>query len=36
MDNAVMIAAAAIPKFKKKQFASLRVNAFSEKGLRHL
>lgn len=36
MDNAAMIAAAAIPKFKNKIFAELDVNAFSDKGTRLL
>lgn len=36
MDNASMIAAAAIPKYMKKQFSSLSVNAFSDKGTRVL
>jgi N6-L-threonylcarbamoyladenine synthase len=36
MDNAAMIAAAAIPKFKHQQFAPLSVNAFSEKGTRFI
>jgi len=34
MDNAAMIGAAAIPKFKSSQFASLEINAFSDKGTR--
>lgn len=34
MDNAVMIAAAAIPKYLNKQFSYLDVNAFSDKGTR--
>jgi N6-L-threonylcarbamoyladenine synthase len=36
MDNASMIAAAAIPKYKNKQFSSLSVNAFSDKGTRFI
>ncbi|MFO7659451.1 MAG: tRNA (adenosine(37)-N6)-threonylcarbamoyltransferase complex transferase subunit TsaD [Candidatus Cloacimonadaceae bacterium] len=36
MDNAAMIAAAAIPKYKNKIFASLDINAFSDKGTRYL
>ena len=34
MDNAAMVAAAAIPKFKQGLFAPLSVNAFSQKGTR--
>ncbi|MFC1887743.1 tRNA (adenosine(37)-N6)-threonylcarbamoyltransferase complex transferase subunit TsaD [Candidatus Cloacimonadota bacterium] len=34
MDNAAMIGAAAIDKFKRKEFADLKLNAFSTKGLR--
>ncbi|MCK4695030.1 MAG: tRNA (adenosine(37)-N6)-threonylcarbamoyltransferase complex transferase subunit TsaD [Candidatus Cloacimonetes bacterium] len=34
MDNAAMIGAAAIDKFKRKEFAELSLNAFSTKGLR--
>lgn len=34
MDNASMVAAAAIPKFLAGQFAELNVNAFSQKGTR--
>lgn len=34
MDNAAMIAAAAIPKLKRKSYSDLSVNAFSEKGIR--
>lgn len=36
MDNAAMIAAAAIPKYKNRLFASLDINAFSDKGTRYL
>lgn len=36
MDNAAMIGAAAIPKFLKKDFANLSLNAFSTKGLRFI
>ncbi len=36
MDNAAMIGAAAIPKFKNKEFADLSLNAFSTKGLRYI
>jgi len=36
MDNASMIAAAAIPKYNNKQFSALTVNAFSDKGTRFL
>jgi len=34
MDNAAMIGAAAIDKYKRKEFADLKLNAFSTKGLR--
>lgn len=34
MDNAAMIGAAAVEKYKRKQFAGLDLNAFSTKGLR--
>lgn len=34
LDNAAMIGAAAIPKYEKKLFSSLDINAFSDKGLR--
>jgi len=34
MDNASMIAAAAIPKYHNKQFSTLDTNAFSDKGTR--
>jgi len=34
MDNAAMIGAAALDKFKRKEFAALTLNAFSTKGLR--
>ena len=34
MDNASMIAAAAIPKFRKGLYSDLSVNAFSDKGTR--
>lgn len=36
MDNAAMIAAAAIGKWERKEFSDLDVNAFSTKGLRYL
>ncbi|RLC49550.1 MAG: tRNA (adenosine(37)-N6)-threonylcarbamoyltransferase complex transferase subunit TsaD [Candidatus Cloacimonadota bacterium] len=36
MDNAAMIGAAAIEKFRKKEFADLSLNAFSKKGLRFI
>lgn len=36
MDNAAMIAAAAIPKFSNRLFAPLDINAFSDKGTRYL
>lgn len=36
MDNAAMIAAAAIPKVFKGEFADLSVNAFSDKGTRYI
>lgn len=36
MDNAAMIAAAAIPKMLKGDFSPLEVNAFSDKGVRYL
>lgn len=36
MDNAAMIAAAAIPKLLKGDFSPLEVNAFSDKGVRYL
>jgi N6-L-threonylcarbamoyladenine synthase len=36
MDNAAMIAAAAVSKFKNKEFADLNINAFSTKGIRYL
>jgi N6-L-threonylcarbamoyladenine synthase len=34
MDNAAMIAVAAIPKFKRSEFADLSLNAFSSKGIK--
>jgi len=34
MDNAAMIGAAAVEKYRKKEFANLSLNAFSKKGLR--
>ena len=36
MDNAAMIGAAAIDKYKRKEFAHLSLNAFSKKGLRFI
>jgi N6-L-threonylcarbamoyladenine synthase len=36
MDNAAMVAAAAIPKFLAEEFAALDVNAFSTKGTKHI
>jgi N6-L-threonylcarbamoyladenine synthase len=36
MDNAAMIAAAAVSKYHKKEFADLSINAFSTKGIRYL
>ncbi len=36
MDNASMVAAAAIPKFKSGLFSTLSINAFSDKGTRLL
>lgn len=36
VDNAAMVAAAALPKYRARQFASLDVNAFSTKGTRNL
>ncbi|MCF7858107.1 MAG: tRNA (adenosine(37)-N6)-threonylcarbamoyltransferase complex transferase subunit TsaD [Candidatus Cloacimonetes bacterium] len=36
MDNAAMIGAAAIDKFKNKDFADLTLNAFSTKGIRNI
>jgi len=36
MDNAAMIAAAAIPKYYNKEYAELSLNAFSTKGIRYL
>jgi len=36
MDNAAMVGAAAIPKFNRKLYSNLDVNAFSEKGIRLL
>ena len=36
MDNAAMIGAAAIDKYKRKEFADLSLNAFSKKGLRFI
>ncbi|NLK49753.1 MAG: tRNA (adenosine(37)-N6)-threonylcarbamoyltransferase complex transferase subunit TsaD, partial [Candidatus Cloacimonetes bacterium] len=36
MDNASMVAAAAIPKYLAGQFSPLDVNAFSLKGTRFL
>jgi len=36
MDNAAMVAAAAIPKFMTGNFACLTVNAFSQKGTKSL
>lgn len=36
MDNAAMVAAAAIPKFTSGQYANLTVNAFSQKGTKTL
>ncbi len=36
MDNAAMIGAAAIDKFKNKDFADLKLNAFSQKGVRFI
>ncbi len=36
MDNAAMIGAAAVEKFQKKEFADLRLNAFSKKGIRKI
>jgi len=36
MDNAAMIGAAAVEKFKEKDFADLELNAFSKKGIRFL
>lgn len=36
MDNAAMIGAAAIPKFFQHDFADLKLNAFSKKGLRFI
>lgn len=36
MDNAAMIGAAAVEKFKKGDFADLSLNAFSTKGIRNL
>ncbi len=36
MDNAAMIAAAAIPKYENRLFSSLDINAFSDKGTRYL
>lgn len=36
MDNAAMIAAAAVYKYKRGDFAGLEANAFSTKGVRHV
>ncbi len=36
MDNAAMIGAAAVRKYKKKEFSELNVNAFSSKGVRYI
>lgn len=36
MDNAAMIAAAAVLKYKNKEFADLSLNAFSTKGIRYI
>jgi N6-L-threonylcarbamoyladenine synthase len=36
MDNAAMIGAAAVDKFKKGEFSDLDVNAFSTKGVRYI
>ena len=36
MDNAAMIGAAAVKKYKAKEFSELNVNAFSTKGVRYL
>ncbi len=36
MDNAAMIGAAAVDKFKEKDFANLKLNAFSQKGVRFI
>ena len=36
MDNAAMIGAAAVDKYKRKEFADLSLNAFSKKGLRFI
>lgn len=36
MDNAAMIGAAAIPKYLKKDFSSLDLNAFSTKGIKKI
>ncbi len=36
MDNAAMIGAAAVEKFKRKEFADLSLNAFSTKGVRFI
>ncbi|MFA7056529.1 MAG: tRNA (adenosine(37)-N6)-threonylcarbamoyltransferase complex transferase subunit TsaD [Candidatus Cloacimonadales bacterium] len=36
MDNAAMIGAAAVKKFKANEFSELNVNAFSTKGVRYL
>ncbi|MDZ4181369.1 MAG: tRNA (adenosine(37)-N6)-threonylcarbamoyltransferase complex transferase subunit TsaD [Candidatus Cloacimonadaceae bacterium] len=36
MDNAAMVAAAAIPKYLNGDFSSLSINAFSAKGTKHL
>ncbi len=36
MDNAAMIGAAAVDKYKRKEFADLSLNAFSKKGVRFI
>jgi len=36
MDNAAMIGAAAVDKFKNREFADLSLNAFSTKGIRNI
>ena len=36
MDNAAMIGAAAVDKYKNKEFADLKLNAFSQKGIRFI
>lgn len=36
MDNGAMIGAAAVEKFKKKEFSDLGINAFSTKGIRYI